>query len=217
MKLSKSMIWITAVSTAVAVVNLIVYFVLIATETVEMRDMIGLYIIFYFISTWIPFLFALIFKMKFDTAFLICYEIYIFMGICLGTIWQLYDVITPLDKIVHLIGGGMLALFAYSVYENCRESNKLTLFWLFVLIFSVSMMLGGMWEICEYVVDELFDSNAQRYFGLYGHDALNDTMLDLICDFVGAIVGATIAVFVEKKHKEVDKNAELNYARKEND
>ncbi len=77
-----------------------------------------------------------------------------------------------------------------------------------MIVFSFSMMCGGIWEIYEYVTDGLLGNNAQVFEGFVGRDAIRDTMLDLVCDFAGAVAGGVLAVFLEKKKAKQAKQAE---------
>ncbi|MEG0366351.1 MAG: hypothetical protein RR585_05920, partial [Coprobacillus sp.] len=75
--------------------------------------------------------------------------------------------------------------------------------------------LGAVWEIAEFLIDDMFKTNSQQYMKstdgtligetdipLEGHEALRDTMNDLMLDFGGAIVVATITYKnIESKRK----------------
>ena len=61
---------------------------------------------------------------------------------------------------------------------------------LFTLCFALT--LDVLWEIYEFTVDALFQTNMQKYAleggeALTGQAALQDTMGDLIVDFIGAL------------------------------
>lgn len=72
---------------------------------------------------------------------------------------------------------------------------------------------GVLWEIVEYCFDDLFGTNMQTYLDsttgslvdenavyLVGHEALKDTMWDLMLDAAGAIIVAVYG-FIELKHE----------------
>ena len=125
-----------------------------------------------------------------------------------GSLWQVYKLWTPFDKIIHFGSGVMIALFAYALFKESKN-NKISLFWLFMLTFSIAMMCGGVWEIWEFTTDILFHNDAQITEDLIGRMAIMDTMYDIICDFVGGLIGATIAVLLEcKKRKNKEDPAE---------
>lgn len=195
---TKSMWWVSIAFTIVGILDLILFAILSNTGVVEARNMAYMFAIGYIAIVWVPWLVSIIFKAKFDLFFLICFHVYMFLGICVGSLWEVYTMGFGFDKMVHALGGLMLALFGYEVFVNCKN-NKLSLFWIFVLVFSFSMMCGGVWEIYEYVTDGMMNNNAQGWMGFVGRDALKDTMQDLICDFAGAAVGGIIAVIDQWK------------------
>ena len=204
----KNLLWISIISTLIAVVNLIVYTILACLDIVEMRYMSYLFILGYLICAWIPFLLNLIFKTKFGLAVVISYQIFLILSLLIGSLWQVYKLWTPFDKVVHLGGGILIAVLAYVLFKESKH-NKVSLFWLFMLTFSVAMMCGGVWEIWEFTTDILFHNDAQITEDLIGRMAIMDTMYDIICDFVGGLVGATIAVILEwKKRKTKEDPAE---------
>ena len=85
-----------------------------------------------------------------------------------------------------------------------------------ILVVSSALSIGAIWEIGEYLVDDMFHTNNQQYMEstratlyndedtpLMGHEALNDTMKDLMLDLAGAVAVATIGCQkLEKKKKE---------------
>ena len=204
-KISKTALWTSVAFTIVGVLNIVLFAILTSTNVVEARKMAYLFAVAGLVVPWIPFLLTLIFKMEFNFVFLISFQVYAFLAICGGSQWQLYTAGFSYDKIIHTIGGFMFAFLAYSIFKNCKK-NKLNLFWLFVLVFSFSMMCGGVWEIYEYVTDGILGNNAQGWQGMVGRDALADTMLDMVCDFAGAVAGAVLAVLID--WKENRKNVE---------
>lgn len=206
--MKKNLLWISIISTLIAVVNLIVYTILACLDIVEMRYLSYLFILGYLICAWIPFLLNYIFKIKFGHVVIITYQIFLILSLLVGSLWQVYKLWTPFDKIVHFGSGVMIALFAYALFKESKN-NKISLFWLFMLAFSIAMMCGGVWEIWEFTTDILFHNDAQITEDLIGRMAIMDTMYDIICDFVGGLIGATIAVLLEcKKRKTKEDPAE---------
>lgn len=206
--MKKNLLWISIISTLIAVVNLIVYTVLACLDIVEMRYLSYLFILGYLICAWIPFLLNFIFKIKFGHVVIITYQMFLILSLLVGSLWQVYKLWTPFDKIIHFGSGVMIALFAYAIFKESKN-NKISLFWLFMLTFSIAMMCGGVWEIWEFTTDILFHNDAQITEDLIGRMAIMDTMYDIICDFVGGLIGATIAVLLEwKKRKTKEDPAE---------
>lgn len=207
--MKKNLLCISIISTLIAVVNLIVYTILACLDIVEMRYLSYLFILGYLICAWIPFLLNYIFKIKFGHVVIITYQIFLILSLLVGSLWQVYKLWTPFDKIVHFGSGAMIALFAYALFKESKN-NKISLFWLFMLTFSIAMMCGGVWEIWEFTTDILFNNDAQITEDLIGRMAIMDTMYDIICDFVGGLIGATIAVLLEWKKRKVKEDSVEN-------
>lgn len=116
------------------------------------------------------------------------------------------------DSVLHLFSGCVLAfvgLWIISIMFD--DSQKVVLgnkFFVafYVLLFGLSC--GAIWEICEYGYDAFFGTNTQQFMAnstasithasdipLCGHEALSDTMTDLILDFVGSLLVAIYVFF----------------------
>ena len=73
---------------------------------------------------------------------------------------------------------------------------------MFIITFAFGMMVGGVWEIIEFSCDTFFGENAQSWMGFEGRAVLFDTMMDLICDCCGAIIGGIGAILIERRNAE---------------
>ncbi len=131
----------------------------------------------------------------------------------LGEIGNFYATVPWWDSMLHTISGGIIAVLGFSfvnILNNNSKSLNVILSPGFICFFSLcfAVALGGIWEIFEYLMDEFTLSNMQRYQEslppynpFIGHDALNDTMKDLMLDFLGASVICVIGYFNLKKNK----------------
>ena len=119
----------------------------------------------------------------------------------------------------HAVSGIMMSIVAFwlievSLNEHSKYvySSKIFLF-VFVLMFPVGM--GAFWEILEYVIDCVLGSNSQQFLAsatgfiassdeipLVGHEALYDTMLDMILNFIGSLA---VAVYTVIRHDKIIK------------
>lgn len=199
-KINKFNLWLSLIMTIICVFTIILYCILGSYNIIEMHKIWYLFFIGFLITAWIPVLLELIFKLNIGKIANISYQSFLFFSILVGSIWRMYDKLACYDIIIHALSGVLIALIAYSLFANYRKNNKLSLIWLFILVFSVAMACGGLWEIWEFVTDILLDGNSQRVNGFMGRDAVMDTMLDILCDFCGGVIGATISVSIEKKY-----------------
>ena len=135
-----------------------------------------------------------------------------FVAMVMGDGLNFYGKYSWWDSVLHLFSSCVLAFVGlwiitiiFDKQEQLVLSNKLFLS-LYVLIFGLSC--GAMWEICEYAYDAFFGTNTQQFMAtttasitsandipLCGHEALRDTMTDIILDLVGSLLMSIYVFF----------------------
>ena len=171
----KFSLWSGIISSIICAITAIIYYSLVFSNVIEIHKISYLFLI----------------------AFLGTSEV----GVprCTVILWGMYGIFEHYDTIIHALSGVIIALIAYSLFENSKSSKSVSIGWMFVVIFSITMACGGLWEIWEFVTDLLMDGNSQRFMGFSGQAALMDTMIDIICDFSGGILGSIVAVILYKR------------------
>lgn len=107
-----------------------------------------------------------------------------------------YGIFPRYDTAADLISGitvavlGFVIVFLIYRFSHLRPTPMVTVY--FIVLFT--MGLGGVFEIYEFVFDRFLGTSLQ-----YG---LNDTMLDLVFDFMGAIIIALIGSYYLLKRSE---------------
>lgn len=151
--------------------------------------------------TFVPEIFRK-FKMEVSNGlyYLILFSVLVsFVG---GMGFKLYQIINHYDTIIHFFNGGVIAVvgfaFVRSQFDNWHD--HIVIITIGAILISISV--GAIWEIYEFVADLITDGNMQRYLNIFtsdgipilfvGQEALMDTMSDLIVDTVGGILGALI-------------------------
>ena len=141
--------------------------------------------------------------------------IFCFSALVLGDALNLYGRIPWWDKLLHAESGVLLSMVAlWLIHIIMAENDKYIYFnkWflcLFLVMFSLG--LGACWEIIEYTYDSVMGTNTQQFMAtttgsiitpedlpLCGHDALRDSMGDLILDFFGALC---VAIYGFVRHE----------------
>ncbi len=92
------------------------------------------------------------------------------------------------DKLTHLVSSvtvAIIAFFAAILADHLRDV-RLTRPAVIIFILTFTLTAGTVWEICEFVIDQIFSTNFQ-----HGN---TDTMVDLIVDLIGAMI---VALFAE--------------------
>lgn len=110
--------------------------------------------------------------------------LFIMITMMLANLFGMYAVIPYLDKIEHLLSGVILFFVGQFILIKMANANGMSnlpssiIIW-FSFFFAAAM--AGMWEIYEFTVDHLFGLHSQN-------GSLTDTMIDMICGTVSAIV-----------------------------
>lgn len=116
----------------------------------------------------------------------------IFLNTFMGEGMDFYQKVRLYDKALHIYGSAVVGLLAFVVVYTLNYTRKVRLSLPFIGFFTVTfaMAMGGIWEIMEFAVDNLFGKTTQ--------DGLDDTMWDLINDFLGGLITAAIGMLYVK-------------------
>ena len=139
-------------------------------------------------------------KLKLDIpdAIYIVFMFYIVAHFILGEILDFYVKLKWWDSFLHLTSGMAIALLSFSfinLMTNNTDNFKINALFAAFFAFSMTVMIGSIWEIIEFASDSWFGTNMQRAYvstlngrgdALLGQAALADTMKDLILDVIGA-------------------------------
>lgn len=131
----------------------------------------------------------------------VMYYIFLYCAIFLGEVLQFYYLVPHWDTILHFFSGAMLGALGFILVSWLNDSEKIrvSLSPAFVALFAFCFALscGAVWEIYEYVFDGLLGLNMQKFITadgitLTGHEALRDTMKDIIVDALAALLIAVM-------------------------
>jgi len=134
-----------------------------------------------------PFYFKAAHNVYIPAVFMYVAVVFIFSSVFLGQFGGLYDRWHWYDSFLHFISAlafglaGFLLLFVYYVHNKLKLPKAIILFFTFFFCLGV----GALWEIIEYGIDHAFGTNMQV-------NSLDDTMIDLILDGLGAAVTITL-------------------------
>ncbi len=117
--------------------------------------------------------------------FVVATTIFIFASVFMGELFDFYERVWWWDIALHgasSIGFGLIGfLFVFMLFEGDRYAAPP--FAMAFIAFCVGVMVGTMWEVFEFAMDSWFGLNMQK-------TGLDDTMLDLIINAIGASLGA---------------------------
>ena len=131
------------------------------------------------------------------------YIVFLYCAIFLGEVRSFYYLFPRWDSILHFFSSMMTRFFGLMVVTilNRDRHVSMNLSPLFVCLFAFcfSVTIGSLWEIYEFIGDGLFGLNMQKFMTaqgelLVGHNALRDTMKDIIVDVLGALLASVIGM-----------------------
>lgn len=151
-------------------------------------------------------------KLKFEIPYILyfIYIIFLYCAIFLGEVRSFYYVIPFWDDILHCMSSVMTGLFGFMTAAILNRDTKtrmsLSPFFLALFAFCFSVTVGSIWEIYEFAADEFMGLNMQKFMLkdgtlLIGHEALTDTMNDIIIDCLGAFFATVTGYFSIKNKK----------------
>ncbi len=140
-------------------------------------------------------------SLRLPIPFLVATTVFIVASIFLGEALDFYNRVWWWDLALHssaAIGFGLLGfLFVFMLFEGDRYAAPA---WAIALIsFCVAMMIGSMWEIFEFGMDQVFGLNMQK-------SGLMDTMGDLILNAAGGLFASAAGYLYlhEKRYGPLD-------------
>ncbi|WMW21726.1 hypothetical protein RE476_10100 [Methanolobus mangrovi] len=161
--------------------------------------------------TFVPNIITRKYNIPIDTGLVLWLTLAIFLH-SLGT-FALYDNIIRWDHVTHALSACVVAAAGYTliraidIYADEIYIPPKVLF-LFILLFILAM--GVIWEIIEFVSDEL--TSGLGYNAILAQHGIGDTMMDLVFDLFGAIIAATwgTAYLSDISYRLADKFEELS-------
>jgi len=142
------------------------------------------------ILTFVPHMITRKYHIKQDTGLVLWLTLAIFLH-TIGT-FEFYNYIDNWDHVTHALSASVVAAAGYTliraidIYVDEIYIPPRVLF-IFILIFVLAM--GVVWEIIEFLSDEL--TSTLGYDAILAQHGIGDTMLDLVFDLLGAVLAAT--------------------------
>lgn len=145
----------------------------------------------------------------------VMYYLFLYCAIVLGEVLNFYYVIPHWDTILHFFSGAMLGALGFILVSQLNDSEKIRVslspFFVALFAFCFALSCGAVWEIYEFVFDGLLSLNMQKFITatgevLSGHEALRDTMSDVIVDALSALLIACVGYGRLKAEKWFSRN-----------
>ncbi|MGM9897254.1 MAG: hypothetical protein ACI32W_04790 [Enterococcus faecalis] len=143
----------------------------------------------------------------------IMYFLFLFCAIYLGEVRNFYYKVPYWDLILHCFSAAMLGALGFLIVQFFNNTEKLNIrlspFFVSLFAFCFAVTCGVVWEIYEFLADGVLGTNMQKFITadgivLTGHEAVSDTMEDIIVDALGALIVTAIGYFNISKQQKQD-------------
>lgn len=169
--------------------------------------------------SFLPFIFELIFRKRIPNTMYLFINIYIIFAGVIGSALSFYANIAWFDIVIHSFMGyfaGAVGLFVLCASED-EKTMKIWTIALFCLSFS--LLVEGVWELFEFAIDLIFPTMEMQGVNFEGQafPLVTDTMVDIFCNFCGAVVFVIHFVLAKltKKNLGIESMAREFYSYKE--
>lgn len=119
----------------------------------------------------------------FNDLLVIILDLFIMFSLVLGTSYGLYKV-NHYDDFLHIWSGFIATTVGFVIintYTEKEDRKRLKKIFLFIYLFMFGMAVSGLWEILEFIIDEIWHINCQA-------GGLRDTMIDMIDGLIGTLI-----------------------------
>ena len=139
----------------------------------------------------------------------VCFVAFGFCSLIMGDVADLYALLPWWDALLHTFSGVLLGIVGFSIINMVNsvvgEKFRFPAAFVAVCVTCFALAAAALWEAAEYIVDGLFGLNSQQYLSssgtfdnsvpLVGHEALKDTMEDLMLDLAGSVLIGLLGYF----------------------
>lgn len=148
------------------------------------------------LTLYVPLLAARLFRVRLSPALEIAAVVFLFCTMILGEIYRFYEKIPVWDNLLHLSSGFFFCAFGFALYADTpltRSDFPARGFHAATFSFSCA----AVWELFEFTLDATFGTDMQKATWVHGvlDAGLYDTMTDMACGVVGALLYLMYAAF----------------------
>ncbi len=150
------------------------------------------------------------YRFKLPSELQITVLLFIYASIFLGGVADFYNRFSWFDSLLHTVSGLGLGFLGFLILYSLHKTGKLNAspFLISFFAFCFALSLGVLWEIFEFLMDEIVGSDMQKARNLeyvYGYFETRlgvlDTMKDLMLDALGALTASAIGYLYLKGGK----------------
>lgn len=156
----------------------------------------------------VPFFIQRKYEIRLPSEIQLATVLFIYSGVFLGEVQNFYVKYWWWDSLLHTFSGFAMGLVVFGALYVLYKTQKIKTKPIFIaiIIFSVTMTIGVLWEIYEFSFDSFAGGNMQRAKNLCpetgycdSRQGLMDTMKDFMLNGIGAIFASVLGYIYIKK------------------
>ena len=185
------------INNAIIVLSLLIELIYFLFNPITTLDNI-LLLLSYIPVIFIPRIFNSIFKnkkVKIDDNLEFVYLIFLILAFLFGSIMGGYSKIYWYDSFTQLLSGIFTAYITPFILKWLNRYNKKDLIFNVIFMILITLSVAVLWECTEFTIDKLLGTDTQKVLTT----GVNDTMKDMICALLGAILYIVYYVYDMKK------------------
>jgi len=138
--------------------------------------------------------------------------LFIYAGVFLGEVQNFFIKYWWWDSLLHTFSGFAIGLIAFGIMYVLYKTEKIktSILFITIIIFSLTIAIGVVWEIYEFGVDNYLGRNMQRAKYLCPETGfcdsrlgVMDTMTDFLLNTLGAVFASVLGYFYLKKGEHI--------------
>lgn len=137
-----------------------------------------------------PLLFELITKRRIPNTLFLFVLIYIIFAGVIGSALSFYTTYWWFDIVIHSFMGYFAAVIGLFLLCFFDDERKMSIISIALFCLSFSLLIEGVWELFEFGVDLVLPSMEMQGINFQGQNfpLVTDTMVDIFCNFCGALI-----------------------------
>src|SRR3989344_1046259 len=185
---------LTVHSIIIGLIRLILFLTFIYAATTK-RDLVEVVSLIALFTTFIPYLLELLFRIKIPSSIEIIYLMFLYGLLTAGEVRGFYSGLWWWEILMTLTASFALGFVGLSIMQVLYKEKRININPLFasIVIFSFAVSIGVLWEIFEFTLDALINSNLQKN--------LIDTMQDLAVNVLGGLIISIMGFYLIKNEK----------------
>ncbi len=166
-----------------ATLAIMIYYILTGDKNNRLLASIGM-----LAAYLIPFVVELVLRRRLRNFFTFCYLIYALFAGLIGSVLNVYYILSWYDIVVHILAGYVFSFFGIIILARLENYHKIKPLTVIIFCLFCTLAVELVWELCEWSSDVLLNQTAQGIKVDGKAPLVTDTDLDMLCNLTGGLI-----------------------------